>query len=139
MNKRIVTFVGLFLLSAAPISMFAARPVQRNIITDSAIVKKIISSPVASLLLGGSIGVATGSLIKYLEKGVLEHLRKECKMESPAAAFVVMLLSLAIESEVCNDLVVGLQSELDGYQIEHKKGLMSKTAQIAALLTYLRA
>jgi len=88
-------------------------------------------------MVGGGIGMVTGGIMKYLENGTKQYLAAKWEINSAPVSLLLTLLSWAFESEVRNDLVVGLQGDLDQYEIEYKRIPMLRSAQIAAWLTYL--
>jgi len=92
--------------------------------------RKVYTSYLASLILSGCIGATTGGVVRYLEK----RLNVEA---SPVALFLIFL-GWAFESEFRNDIIMGLQKELDENQISHKKGLMFKSAWATSWIAYLQ-
>jgi hypothetical protein len=137
MKKRILLFVGLFLLSAMPSSSDAAILPHKNL-KDSTLFKRFCASYVGSVALGGGIGVVTGSLIKYLESEIQQYFSKKLNTNE-IVTFTLILLGWALESEVRNDIVTGLQGDLDDYQIAYKKMIMLRSAWVASWLSYLNA
>ena len=103
---------------------------------DSAIFKKFCASYLGSAALGVGVGAVTGSLIKYLENEVQHYFSKKLSANE-LVTFALILLGWAIESEVRNDVVMGLQSDLDEYEIKCKKVIMLRSAWIASWLAYL--
>lgn len=132
MNKQILVYATFFFLAtmqlcAVPQSM---SNIHQAIMQRKLLVRKICSSYMASLILSGCVGATTGSLVRYMEKRL--------NIESSPVALFLLLLGWAFESEFRNDIILGLQKELDYYQVEHKKGLMFKSAWIASWLGYLQ-
>jgi hypothetical protein len=91
---------------------------------------RLCSSYIASLTLSGAIGVATGSVVRYIEK--------RFDIESSPIGLLLGILIWTLESEFRNDVIAVLQEDLDFYHIKHKKNLMFKTAWIASWLAYLQ-
>lgn len=139
MSKRITLFIGLFLLSAMPVSSDAAPMlhVHRNL-KDSSIFKKFCATYLGSAALGGGIGAVTGSLIKYLESEIQQYFSKKLNANE-LVTFGLLLLGWMLESEVRNDIVMGLQNDLDEYEIKCKKLIMLRSAWIASWLAYVSA
>lgn len=135
MNKRITFFVGLFLLTMSVLSDATPTREHKNL-KDSTVFKKFCASYVGSALLGGTVGAATGSLIKYLEGEAQQYLSQKWNINE-LATVALILLGWAIESEVRNDVVLGLQGDLDENQISYKKMIMLRSAWIASWLSYL--
>lgn len=138
MKKRVILFVGLFLLSAMPASSDATPLLVHRTLKDSTIFKRFCASYLGSAALGGGVGVITGSLIKYLENEVQQYFSKKLNTNE-IVTFALILLGWALESEVRNDIVTGLQGDLDEYQIAYKKVIMLRSAWIASWLSYLNA
>ena len=132
MNKRIFVFVGLSFLSTMSFSVFAACEMyaKKNVTRNDDPLRKFCSSSIASLALSGCVGATTGSVIRYLEK--------KFDIEAYPVALFLYLLSWTLESEIRNEVIIGLQGDLDAYQIKYKKGLMFKSAWIASWLAYLQ-
>ena len=103
--------------------------VKKNVIKDKSSLRMLYSSYIASLAVGGCIGATTGALIKYLER--------KGDIDAYPVSLLFYILSWMLESEIRNDVILGVQGDLDGYQIEYKKGLMFKSAWIASWLAYL--
>ena len=137
MNKKITVLVGLFLLSAMPDSTFAA-PAKKSL-KDSATFRNFCASYLGAVILGGSIGTVTGTAIKYLESGTREYLARKLNIDSTTVSLFLMFACWAVEAEVRNDLVTGLQGDLDQNDIEYKQVPMLHSARIAAWLSYLGA
>ena len=137
MNKKIVFFVGLFLLSGISVSSDAAPMLHahRNL-KDSTLFKKFCTSYLGSALLGGGVGAVTGSLIKYLETEIQQYFSRKLNTNE-LVTFALILLGWAIESEVRSDIIIGLQGDLDEYDIKCKKVIMLRSAWITSWLTYL--
>ena len=94
--------------------------------------QRLLTSYISALALSGGVGAVTGGVLRYLENQL------NMPENSPLRLFV-MLLGWALESELRNDIIIALQRDLDQYGVDHKKGLMFKTAWIASWLAYLRA
>jgi hypothetical protein len=92
-------------------------------------VKRLYSAYAASLLLSGCVGAATGGIVRYLEK--------QLQVQSSPVSLFLVLLGWAIESELRRDVILGLQQDLDAYQVAHKKNMMFNVAWIASWLAYL--
>jgi hypothetical protein len=139
MKKRITLFVGLFLLSAMPASSDAT-PLSNahRALKDNPMFTRFCASYLGSAVLGGGVGMITGSLIKYLENEMQQYVSNKLKMNE-LVTFALILLGWALESEVRNDIVIGLQGDLDEYQIDYKKVIMLRSAWIASWLSYLSA
>lgn len=138
MKKRVMLFVGLFLLSAMPASSDAASVFAHRDLKNSTMFKRFCASYLGSAALGGGVGVVTGSLIKYLESEMQQYFSKKLNTNE-IVTFALILLGWALESEVRNDIVGGLQGDLDEYQIAYKKVIMLRSAWIASWLSYLSA
>jgi hypothetical protein len=139
MNKRVMLFVGLFLLSAMPASSDAAPLLHAHrTLRDNTMFKRFCASYLGSAALGGGVGMITGSLIKYLENEMQQYVSNKLKMNE-LVTFALILLGWALESEVRNDIIVGLQGDLDEYQVDYKKVMMLRSAWIASWLSYLSA
>ncbi len=136
MNKRITLFVGLFLLSAMPTACDAAPTLAHRNLKDSTMFKRFCASYLGSAVLGGGVGMVTGSLIKYLESEIQQYFSKKLNTNE-LVTFALILLGWALESEVRNDIITGLQGDLDEYQIDYKKMVMLRTAWIASWISYL--
>jgi hypothetical protein len=108
---------------------------QRNL-KDNATFKRFCASYLGSAVLGGGVGMVTGSLIKYLESEIQKYFSKKLNTNE-LVTFALILLGWALESEVRNDIVTGLQGDLDQYQIDYKKVVMLRTAWIASWISYL--
>lgn len=132
MNRSKQLFMGLFFLSAIPFSLSGGSgfSVKENVFKNNVALRKFCSSYMASLVLGGCVGATTGSLIRYIEK--------RFNIESSPVGLLLLFLSWTLESEIRNDIIAGIQNDLDAYQIEHKKALMFKSAWVASYLTYFR-
>lgn len=132
MNKRMLIFVALFSLSSmsAVVKQEGKVQVKKHETKDNGSLRTLYSSYIASLAVGGCIGATTGALIKYLER--------KGDIDAYSVSLLLYLLSWMLESEVRNDIIVGVQGDLDGYQIDYKKGLMFKSAWIASWLAYLK-
>jgi hypothetical protein len=94
------------------------------------LLKQLTSSYFTTLLLSGGIGATTGGLVRYLEKRL--------DVESSPIALFLALTGWLLESELRNDIIIGLQRDLDANHIEHKKSMMFKAAWIASWLAYLQ-
>ncbi|HLW73164.1 MAG TPA: hypothetical protein VKR54_03880 [Candidatus Babeliales bacterium] len=131
MNTRILVFVALFSFSSvvATVKQDDKNHVKKNVIKDKSSLRMLYSSYIASLAVGGCIGATTGALIKYLER--------KGDIDAYPVSLLFYILSWMLESEIRNDVILGVQGDLDGYQIEYKKGLMFKSAWIASWLAYL--
>jgi hypothetical protein len=138
MKKRVMLFVGLFLLSAMPASSDATSMLAHRSLKDSTMLKRFCASYLGSAVVGGTVGVVTGSLIKYLESEMQHYFSKKLNTND-VVTFALILLGWALESEVRNDIVMGLQGDLDEYQIAYKKMIMLRSAWIASWLSYLSA
>ncbi len=136
MTKKITLFVGLFLLSAMPASCDAAPTLAHRNLKDNATFKRFCASYLGSAVLGGGVGMITGSLIKYLESEMQNYFSQKLKTNE-LVTFALILLGWALESEVRNDIVTGLQGDLDQYQIDYKKIVMLRSAWIASWISYL--
>ena len=135
MNKRIL--VGLFLLSAMPVSTFTAPSMRVKNLQNNAVFRNFCASYFGSILIGGGVGAATGSLINYLETGTKQYLKDKWDINAAPIGLLITLLCWAFESEVRNDIITGLQGDLDQYDITYKRVPMMRSAQIAAVLAYL--
>ena len=132
MNKNALLSVLFFALSTGSVCAAPQHKVEMPTRAQcKALVKKLYSSYAASLVLSGCVGATTGAVTRYLEK--------KLNVEASPIALFIMLFGWALESEFRNDLIAGLQQDLDAYQIAHKKGLMFKGAWIASWLAYLQA
>lgn len=138
MNKRITLFVGLFLLSAMPTSSDATPTLAHRNLKDNVTFKRFCASYLGSAVLGGGVGMATGSLIKYLESEIQQYFSKKLNTNE-LITFALILLGWALESEVRNDIITGLQGDLDQYQIDYKKMVMLRTAWITSWISYVSA
>ena len=137
MNKRVL--VGLFLLSAMSGSTYAVSAAQaKKGLQDSVAFRNFCASYFGSVAIGGTVGAVTGSLIGYLENGTKQYLATKWDINAAPIGLLITLLCWAFEAEVRNDIVVGLQGDLDQYDIEYKRVPMLRSAQIAAWLAYLR-
>ena len=132
MNKRTLIVAVLLSSSVMPISVLAVPGTcaKKNIFNNNASLRKFCSSYIASLAVGGCIGATTGSIVRYLEK--------RFDIESSPIALFLILLSWTLESEIRNDIIAGMQKDLDAYKVEYKKGLMFKGAWVASWLAYLQ-
>lgn len=132
MNKRMLIFAVLLSVSAMPFSVLAVSGActKKNVFNNNASLRKFCSSYIASLAVGGCIGATTGSIVRYLEK--------RFDIESSPIALFLILLSWTLESEIRNDIIAGMQKDLDAYKVEYKKGLMFKGAWVASWLAYLQ-
>jgi hypothetical protein len=134
MNKRIVV-VGLFFLSAVPFSMSAARKnAQRNFI-QNATIRQFLSSSVGSLAMGGCVGMVTGSALGYVQNQAVNYFA----IESALMKFLLTAASCTLGSELCNNMINSIESNLDSDQIGYDDNLMSKAALVTALLAYYNA
>ncbi len=138
MNQRITMFVGLFLLSAMSTVVDATPALAHRTLKDNVTFKRFCASYLGSAVLGGGVGVVTGSLIKYLESEIQHYFSKKLNTNE-LVTFALILLGWALESEVRNDIITGLQGDLDQYQIDYKKMVMLRTAWITSWLSYLSA
>jgi hypothetical protein len=136
MTKQLSLFFGILFFCASITHSFThgARVPQRIMkkykIQKRASLIRLCSSYVASLVLSGAIGVATGSVVRYIEK--------QFDIESSPVGLLLAILCWTLESEFRNDVIAILQQDLDYYQIRHKKSLMFKSAWIASWLAYLQ-
>lgn len=132
MNKRMLTFAVVCSLFAMQFSFCANSGMypKKNVTKNDAVLRKFFSSYIASLLLSGCVGATTGGIIRYLEK--------QFDIESSQMALFLYLVSWTLESEIRNDVIAGLQSDLDGYHVEYRKGLMFKGAWLASWFAYLQ-
>ena len=85
--------------------------------------------------MGGCVGAATGGLIGYVQNGVVRYLN----IESSLLKLLLTAASCTIGLELCDNMIVGVQGNLDGDQIAYNKDLMSRAAVVASLLAYLQA
>ena len=111
---------------------------KKNIINNNAQTRKFCASYIASLLLGSGVGVITGGLTAYGENIIMQYMKKNIKIESPLPFWILRFFSWMLESEIRNDIIVGLQSDLDAYQFQYKKSLMLRSGWIASWLAYLK-
>ena len=133
MNKQLLVFIAAFSLSTMHVCAVSEQMSvkKHDIVWRKAQVRKLYSSYLASLILSGCVGATTGGLVRYMEKRL--------DIESSPVALLLLLLGWAFESEFRNDIIIDLQKELDSYQVDHKKGLMFKSAWIASWLAYLQS
>jgi hypothetical protein len=134
MNKRIV-FVGLFFLSAVPFSTSAARKNAKRNVIQNATIRQFLSSSLGSLAMGGCVGAATGTAMGYVQNEVVKYFG----IESSLVRFLLTAASCTFGSEMCNNMINSVESNLDSDQIGYDDNLMSKAAIVAALLTYFNA
>ena len=132
MKKYALVFTTLVSLSVAQGYAVAGSDgkMKKSMMDRKAVARKVYSSYLASLILSGCIGATTGSIVRYLEK----RLNVEA---SPISLFLIFL-GWAFESEFRNDILIGLQKELDANEIGHKKSLMFKSAWAASWIAYLQ-
>lgn len=135
MNKRKLVFVGLFFLSAMPFSAFAARNNAKRNVIQNATVRQFLSSSIGSFAMGGCVGAATGSVIGYVQNGMMRYL----SIESSLLKLLLTAASCTIGLELCDNMIASVQSKLDSDQIEYNTDLMSRAAVVASLLAYLQA
>jgi hypothetical protein len=127
MKKRILSCaIGLFFASTNDI---CAQSPHKNIMTRAEKRQRMLTAYISSLIISGGIGAITGGVVRYLEK--------KLNMEACPIGLFLTLLGWALESEFRNDVLVALQRDLDQNGIDHKKGLMFKSAWIASWLSYL--
>ena len=130
MNKRILIFALVCSVSVVQ-SLLPINPIvyaKRGTLKNDMALRKFCSSYMASLLLSGCVGLATGSIVRYLEK--------RFDIEASPIALFLYILSWTFESEIRNDIIIGLQADLDSNHVGYKKNLMFKSAWLASWIGY---
>lgn len=94
-------------------------------------IKRLYSSYVGSLVVGGCVGAVTGSVVRYLEK--------KLNIADSPIGFFLFILSWLYEPEFRHDILATIQLDFDTYGIKYSKNSMSKMAWVASWLAYLRA
>ncbi len=139
MKRRILTCVIICFLSVISFSASATHGIhQKSVMRNNVHIKKFCSSYIASLLLSGGVGATTGWLTRYFEDRIIGYVKRDFKVEALPIILGLRLLGWALESEIRNDIIAGLQGDLDAYQIEYKKNLMFKSACIVSWLAYFQ-
>ena len=138
MVKQFRILAIVFSLGIMPVSIVAQASAKRNALENHPVLKKFCASYIASMLLGGGIGIATGSLLTYAEDALVNYVEKHQKIDNAFTHLLILALGWMLESEIRNDVVAGTQGDLDSYQIPYKKVLMFRSACIASWITYLR-
>lgn len=128
MMKKIMLYF-VVALSFLSITDIYAQSAHKNTMTRAEKRQRVLTAYISSLIISGGIGAVTGGVIRYLEK--------KLDIEASPIALFLTLLGWALESEFRNDVIVALQRDLDQNGIDHKKGLMFKSAWIASWLSYL--
>lgn len=126
MKKQILLCAAVLFFASAHDSYAQAAQVK---MTRAEKRQRVLTAYISSLIISGGIGAVTGGVIRYLEK--------KLNVETCPIGLFLILLSWALESEFRNDVIVALQRDLDQNGIDHKKGLMFKSAWIASWLSYL--
>jgi hypothetical protein len=134
MNKRIV-LVGLFFLSAMPFSVSAARRNAKRNVIQNATVRQFLSSSIGSIAMGCGMGAAAGSVVGYAQNEVVKYFA----VQSSLVQWLLTAASCTLGSELCNNMIATVESNLDSDQIGYNDSLMSKAAFITALVTYLNS
>lgn len=137
MNKRILFLAGLFSLSMLPFSVSAEsnKRVNKDMSQINAQLRQFLSSYLGAVAMGGCAGIATGSLVGYLQHQVIHQL-------SIKSSFIKLLLMIAacnFGSEILGNVIAGLQTNLDANQIEYQDGPMEQSALISSVLAYFHA
>lgn len=139
MNKRIGAFIMLCSLFVMQYSTGASCNgwFENNVKRDRN-AKSFWASYLVSLVVSSGIGIATGGLTAYVENVIVGYMKKNLPQELVPLFWFLPFFTWAIESEVRADIITGIQSDLDMYQIDYKKNLMFKNACIASWLSYLK-
>lgn len=135
MKRRMLVFVGLFLLSGMSFSVSAAHKNAKRNVIQNATVRQLLSSSIGSVVMGGCVGAAIGGGIGYIQNGTVNFLN----IESSLLKLLLTAASCTLGSELCSNTVASVQSGLDGDQITYNSDLMTRAAFIAAVLVYLNA
>jgi len=139
MNRRIISNLMICLL-AMNASTFASHHswLEKKSVHKDLNVKSFSVSYIVSLLLSGGVGIATGGFTAYFENVIVKYMKKSLPQEVAPLVWFLPFFTWIIESEIRNDIITGLQTDLDAYQIHYKKGLMLKNAALASWISYLR-
>jgi len=140
MMKQIHIFTLLFSLCAMPLFVQAEqRDSAKNVLKNYPQLRKFYASYIATALMGGGIGVATSTVLTYAEDVLFDYLQNHARINYSIMPLVVALIGWTLESEIRNDIVAGVQSDLDVYQIPYQKHLMFRSAAVASWLNYLKS
>lgn len=138
MNKRVLLMGGLLLCTMqSTMAEFSWFNNKKRAMQYNERVRKFFSSYMASMLLSSGIGAFTGGLARYIEQEVVQYIEKKHYKDPSIILIALFFLSWHLEAEIRNDIVMGLQSDFDAYQVGYKKHLMFRNARIASWLTYL--
>ena len=135
MVKQIRMFVIIFSLCVTPFFVCAE---SKFISKNHSSLKKFSASYIITVLLGSGVGVATGTFLTYVEKALLQYIGKHHRIDFSLLKLLVCLIGWSLEAEIRNDIVAGLQGDLDAYQMQYKKNVMFRSAWIASWLAYLK-
>ncbi len=131
MKKLFFCLMMLVSFCAVPVSAESLpKRVEPQLQKRSCPMRTLYSSYLASLVVSGCVGAATGGLLRYAEK--------KLNIEASSVGLFLMLLGWMLESEFRNDIIVAIEQDLNQYGIKYKKGLLFKGAWIASWIAYLK-